>query len=115
MMRTKNRPVAEAFPPGDFIREELEARGWTQGKLAEILGRPAQMVCAEVNGKKAVTPRFARELEAAFGSSAELWLNLETAWQLHKERDVDPEIAVRARACGSSSVGRPMATKGRHS
>ena len=28
-----NRVPAEVFPPGEFIREELEARGWTQGTL----------------------------------------------------------------------------------
>lgn len=50
------RSVASVFPPGDFIREELEARGWTQRDLAEILGRPIQAVNAIVNGKKEITP-----------------------------------------------------------
>ncbi len=34
-----SRRVAEVFPPGEFILEELEARGWTQVDLAEIIGR----------------------------------------------------------------------------
>ena len=83
-MATERRLIAEAFPPGDFIREELEARWWTQKKLAEVLGRPFQTVNSVVNGRKAVTPRLARELEAALGPSAEFWLNLETAFQLFK-------------------------------
>ena len=33
----KERKPAEVFPPGEFLREELEARGWTQGDLASIL------------------------------------------------------------------------------
>ena len=62
-MATKKRPVAAAtFPPGDFIREELEARGWTQSDLSRILGRPFQTVNAIVNGRKAVTPRMARRV-----------------------------------------------------
>jgi len=36
----EERKVAEVFPPGEFIRDELEARGWTQEVFAEILGRP---------------------------------------------------------------------------
>ena len=32
------RDSAEVFPPGEFIREEIEARGWSQVELAEILG-----------------------------------------------------------------------------
>jgi HTH-type transcriptional regulator / antitoxin HigA len=101
-MAKKHRPIAEVFPPGDFIKEELEARGWTQSKLAEVLGRPFQTVNAVVNGHKAITPRLARELEAALGASAEFWLNLQTAYDLYNVEDVDPEISVRASALDRS-------------
>ena len=79
MARSKTS-LARVFPPGDFIREELEARGWTQRDLAEILGRPIQAVNAIVNGKKGVTPETAVSLGAAFGTSPEFWLNLEAAY-----------------------------------
>jgi HTH-type transcriptional regulator/antitoxin HigA len=94
----KGRPVAEVFPPGDFIREELEARGWTQADLAAILGRPPQFVSMIVNGKKEITPRTALELASAFGTSARLWLNLEVSYRLAQAAPVDPAIAERARA-----------------
>ena len=96
-MTTNRRPVAEVFPPGDFIREELKARGWTQSDFAAILGHPFQAVNAIINGRKAITSRTARELEAALGPSAEFWMNLETSYQLHKESEPDPEITLRAR------------------
>jgi HTH-type transcriptional regulator/antitoxin HigA len=89
---------AEVFPPGDFIREELEARGWTQADLAAILGRPVQVVNAIINAKKAVTPRTAIELGAAFGTSPELWINLETSYRLRVAGPPDPAIAQRAAA-----------------
>ena len=85
------------FPPGDFNREELVARGWTQRDLAEILGRPTQAVNAIVNGKKEITPETAMALGAAFGSSSEFWLNLESAYRLAKVGPADAAIAVRAR------------------
>jgi HTH-type transcriptional regulator / antitoxin HigA len=87
---------AQVFRPGEFIREELEARGWSQSALAKILGRPLQAVNEIVNGKKAITARTAAELGAAFGTSAEYWLNLETAWQLGQVPPPDPAIAARA-------------------
>ena len=92
-----NRDVAETFPPGEFIREELEARRWTQTDLAEILGRPLQMVNQMVNGKKRLTSQTAVELGQAFGTSPELWLNLENAYRLSLVRNVDTSIARRAR------------------
>jgi len=101
MPQTK-RPVAQVFPPGDFIREELEARGWTQGQLARIIGRPVQAVNAIVNGKKEITPGTAIALGAAFGTSAMFWLNLETTYRLAHAEPADPSIAVRARQTPST-------------
>jgi len=90
-------PIASVFPPGAFLREELEARGWTQAELAEILGRPIQTINQIVNGKKEITPATAIELSAALGTSPEFWLNLEVAYQLAKAAPADPAIAQRAK------------------
>jgi HTH-type transcriptional regulator / antitoxin HigA len=103
-MPRSRRPAPMAFPPGAFIREELEARGWSQRDLAEILGRPVQTINALVNGKKRVTPETAVALGAAFGTSAEFWLNLETAHQLSHVGPPDPAIGTRARQ--KTSVAR---------
>lgn len=97
-MTERHRPVAEVFPPGDFISDELHARAWTQADLARILGRPLQTVNAIINGKKAVTPQTAWELGAAFGTSPEFWMNLEMSYRMAQVREVDPGIAERARA-----------------
>jgi HTH-type transcriptional regulator/antitoxin HigA len=83
-MANNNYP-AEVFHPGEFIREELDARGWTQDDLAAIIGRPIQVVNLIINGKKEITPRTALELAAAFGSSAEIWMNLQSAYDLSLE------------------------------
>ena len=94
----KRTPKYEAFPPGDLIRRELEHRGWTQGDLARIMGRPLQIVNQIINGSKAITARTARELEAALGPEAQFWMNLETSWRLYIEAKPDPAIAARAKA-----------------
>ena len=38
------RTPSEVFSPGEFIRDELEERGWTQSDLATILDRPLAAV-----------------------------------------------------------------------
>lgn len=77
-----DRVPAEVFPPGEFLRDELEARGWTQTEFAEILGRPVRLVNEILAGKRGITPQTALEIGAAFGTSAELWLNLEATYRL---------------------------------
>ena len=87
----------DLFPPGEFIKDELDARNWTQEDLAEILGRPLKTVSQILTGKKAIIPQTARELAAAFGTSAELWLNLENAYRLAHETKGQEAVATRAR------------------
>ncbi len=91
------RTPAEVFPPGEFIKDELIEREWTQGDLAEILGRPAQAVNEIVAGKKAITPETARGLGDAFGTGPDVWLNLENAFRLSQTPPPDESVARRAR------------------
>lgn len=67
----KDRTPAEVFPPGDFFREELEARGWTQKDLADILDQPTHLVSEIIDGKRRISPETALDLARAFGTSAE--------------------------------------------
>ena len=89
------RVPAEVFPPGEFIQEELDARGWTQADLAEIMGRDTNLVSALVTARRSVSPETARGLGAAFGTGAALWMNLEASYQLSR---VDRDDAVARRA-----------------
>ncbi len=82
---------AEVFPPGEFLRDELEERGWTETEFAEILGRPAQAVSEILNGKKEITAETAVSLGDALGTSGELWLNLQATYRLHQVRATSPE------------------------
>ena len=95
-MTTQN---PEAFAPGEYIRDEIDVRGWSQLDLAEILGRPPQAVNEIINGKKAITPDTARALGEAFGTSAQLWMNLESAYQLAKAGATDNLVAEENRRC----------------
>jgi HTH-type transcriptional regulator/antitoxin HigA len=89
---------ARAVKPGDILREEMEAREWSQGDLAQILGRPTQVVNEILQGRKAITPETALGLATAFGTSPEFWLNLENAYRLHLARASQPREEVQRRA-----------------
>ncbi|MBC6430020.1 HigA family addiction module antidote protein [Nostoc sp. HG1] len=69
--------------PGKILSRELEARGWTQKDLAEIMGRPVQTINEIIRGSKQITPETAIELSQALGTSPEFWTNLEAKYRLH--------------------------------
>lgn len=94
------RPVvaARAVAPGRIVKRELEARGWTQKNLAEILGRPEQVVSEIVRGRKQITPDTALQLSEAFGTSAAFWINLEGQYRLHLARSGHEEALVARRS-----------------
>jgi HTH-type transcriptional regulator / antitoxin HigA len=75
---------AEVFPPGEFLRDELEARGWTQADLAKILGLPRRLISEIIDGKRAITTETAWGLGDAFGVDSQFWLNLESAYKLSR-------------------------------
>ena len=81
----KARPRIEFDPPvhpGEYLAEELDARGLSQKALAEGMGRPVQLVNEIVRGKKAVTADTALDLEAALGISARFWLSFQVEHDL---------------------------------
>lgn len=83
--------------PGEFIREELDERGWKQEDLARILDRPLPTVNQIITGKKAITAETAHELAEAFGTSAELWMRLESAYRLAQANKPQGRVRKRAR------------------
>lgn len=98
-----NTSLAEAFPAGGYLADELDERGWSQAEFAEILGRPAQFVSEIVSGKKEITRESAAQIGAALGTSAELWLNLQDSYYLWKQSQNQAvlrqlsEVKIRAR------------------
>jgi HTH-type transcriptional regulator/antitoxin HigA len=93
---TKGKIPAEVFPPGDFIREEIEARGWTQDDLAMILDRPTTTINQIIVGKRGITPETAKGLGEAFGTSAQFWMNLESSYRLSLSLAQQEPVARRA-------------------
>ena len=82
------KPSIEAFAPGEYIREELDARGWTKREFAEILGWRPEDVDAIIAGKQAVTEETATRLADAFGTSPQLWVNLQRAFELSRRAGI---------------------------
>jgi HTH-type transcriptional regulator / antitoxin HigA len=81
--------------PGYYIKEEMEARGWSQRDLAFILGSSDQLLNPILNGKRGISPDMAKALGEAFDVPAEFFANLQQAYDLAQARTPDPSVAVR--------------------
>jgi plasmid maintenance system antidote protein VapI len=79
------RQPAEAFPTGDFVAEEVHARGWSIHELAERARLDVAAVDEILNAVRPITPREAFALRRAFGTSAEYWQNLDAAYWSWRE------------------------------
>ena len=88
---------AEIFHPGEHLRDELEARGWSQVEFAEIIMRPVGCVNQIINGKRGISVRTAWALGAALGTGGMFWMNLQTDYLLWKTPSASPDIAKRAK------------------
>jgi HTH-type transcriptional regulator/antitoxin HigA len=75
-----------AIPPGETLKETIDALGITQVELARRMGRPLKTVNEIINGKAMITSETALQLELVVGIPAVFWTNLERNYQLTKAR-----------------------------
>lgn len=103
--------LAEIFPVGEMLADELEARGWTQAEFAEILSRPAQFVSEIISGKKEITRESATQIAAALGTSPEMWLTMQDRYYLWRQaqdgrvQEQLSDVRLRARLKDLAPIG----------
>ncbi len=68
--------------PGDVLKEEIESRGISQRKFADLLGVPYTQLNEILNGKRPVSTDFALMMEAALGISPELLINMQNRYNM---------------------------------
>ena len=82
-MKRERRP-AEVFPPGEYLRDELQERGWNVTQLAERAVVPAGEILAVLDGGT-ITGRLSERLGIALGVSPWFWAGLSVYWQKYRK------------------------------
>ena len=82
MAMTKLAPVHPGEVLRGWIEEELSANA-----LALALRVPSNRILAILHGKRAITPETAMRLARYFRPTAEMWLNLQTRFDLETAAD----------------------------
>ena len=103
-MNAKNgmRPVH----PGEVLRDELDELGLSANALSKALGVPVNRVTMILNGQRGVSANTALRLARYFGTTPQLWLNLQKTWELRQaEIAAGHEIAKRVTPRQSAATG----------
>ena len=83
--------------PGEILREEfLIPLGVTQSQFAKHIGVPFQRINEVINGKRGITAETAWLLAQALGTTAEFWMNLQSAHDLTRHRQERHVKRIRA-------------------
>ena len=86
-----------AIHPGEILADELEEITVTPTELARQLRVPANRITQIVQGKRSITGDTALRLGHWFGTTAQFWLNLQSAY----------DIRVAAQATGAEIARLP--------
>ena len=99
-MSTANR--MRPIHPGEARHGEMEELGLSARQLAAALHVPTNRITEILNRKRALTADTALRLARYFGTSADFWLNLQSAFDLRTaqaakgrqiKREVSPRVA----------------------
>ena len=87
----KRDPKRVPLHPGALLREDvLPALGKPKAEIARLLGVSRKTLYDILDEKQQVTPVMAVRLGKLCGNGPDLWLNLQTAYDLwHAQRDTD--------------------------
>lgn len=80
MLTLKRKPAH----PGEILNEDfLKPLEISQTELAEALGTTFRTINELVNGKRNLSSEMAIKLAIYFGTSAELWFNLQNQYDIY--------------------------------
>lgn len=89
----RKRKLLPPIHPGEILRDEFMAPlQLSANKLAQSLAVPTNRITQIVNGKRSISADTAYRLAKCFGTSVELWMGLQSDYELEVARyDMVPE------------------------
>ena len=69
------------FPPGETLKEVLEAMGMSEAEFAERMDADLQEISSIMKGEVPITDKIALRMERVLGVPASFWKNLEQQYR----------------------------------
>jgi addiction module HigA family antidote len=73
--------------PGEHLKEFMDDFGLTMNQLAKALHVPANRISAIVHGTRGITAETALRLARYFGTSSQMWTNMQAHYEMEVARD----------------------------
>ncbi len=94
--------------PGEILGEELQELGMSANALAKALDVPTNRITAILNGQRGITANTALRLSRYFGTTPQLWLNIQKAYELRiAEIEAGEKISERVQPRSATRVVGP--------
>lgn len=82
--------------PGEILEKDfLEPMGITAYRLSKSIGVQQTRISQIIKGKMSVTANMATRLAKFFGTSAEVWMNLQSQYEIRKVKEQNKSILDR--------------------
>ena len=81
-MEDESVRMADPAHPGEVLRDDFAALGWTQREAASNLGCTRQSLGAVLNGRARMSAKLALALEANGIGKAHMWMAMQSAYDL---------------------------------
>lgn len=83
MIKSKTTRISkEAFHPGEYLKEEIEARNMSQQELADKTQISKSEISQVIHGHRNLNVRLALLLEKVLEIDAEIWMNLQIKYDI---------------------------------
>jgi addiction module HigA family antidote len=90
--------------PGVLLKDQLEAAGISPHQASLAMRIPANHLTMILNGKRAITAETALRLARFFGTSAQLWMNLQSKYEPDAAEDAHTEaVAAKVQPLAKAS------------
>lgn len=94
----RDEAALDLIPPGEILLEDfMKPLGVSQNRLARDIDAPVSRISGLVKGERAITADTALRLAKFFGTTPEMWMNLQTDYDLRAARrasgaDIDKRV-----------------------
>ena len=73
--------------PGEILRDEIEEQGISPHALAKALAVPPNRITEILKGQRGITVNTALRLSRYFGTTPQLWMNLQQTFELRTAQE----------------------------